>query len=186
MEQEREQNKKNRKSKRFLWIKLVIAGILIVFVILIAILNYSGSWNQDKKYITSNSFSLTSFNESKYIYHLDAKKDISTTSIYFLIQSEENETHTIEIAIYTTAEFHLELDDENKPKLPSFETYSLKFSKTIDFTTSMNEEMTKEEMESEASKYKYNLEMNFNSDEIIVYIHLLDEFDIKSFTFIFE
>ena len=50
----------------------------------------------------------------------------------------------------------------------------------------MNKEMTKEEMEAEASKYKYNLEMNFNSDEIIVYIHLLDEFDIKSFTFIFE
>lgn len=186
MEELEEKNEKNRTGKRFLWLKLVIAGVFIVFVILIAILNYSSSWNQDKRYITSDSFSLTSFNESKYIYHLDAKKDISTTSIYFLIQSEENETHTIEIAIYTTSEFQLELDDENKPKLPSFETYSLKFSETIDFTTSMNKEMTKEEMELEASKYKYNLEMNFNRDEIIVYIHLLDEFDIKAFTFIFE
>ena len=94
----------------------------------------------------------------------------------------ENEIHTIEIKIYTTKEFKIESDEEQKPILPNLSTYEQKFNQTIEFKSS-----SYENYEEELIKYEHELSMYFKpEEEVIVYVKLFDELNIKSFTFMFE
>lgn len=174
----------NESEKKPLLFKIkIIVGIIIgIFLIIVALLNYSGSNFVSDKIIDSSNFTLTSFGESEYIYNYSPEKEKTTNKLYFILDVGENEIHTIEIKIYTTKEFKIESDEEQKPILPNLSTYEQKFNQTIEFKSS-----SYENYEEELIKYEHELSMYFKpEEEVIVYVKLFDELNIKSFTFMFE
>ena len=127
-------NESENKKKPLLFKIKIIAGIIIgIFLIIVALLNYSGSNFVSDKIIDSSSFNLTNFGETEYIYNYSPSKEKTTNKLYFILDVGENEIHTIEIKIYTTKEFKIEEDEEHKPVLPNLATYEQKFNQTIKF-----------------------------------------------------
>lgn len=177
-------------GKKSLKFKLIVIGIAVftLFAIIIAMMNYGSSGSgSDKMTITSSKFKITEITERNYIYTYEESLDLTTNSIYFLLNGNSGEVYTVEIHIYTGEELSFEYDEENKIKMPTFASYQERFNKTIDFKFTTTDNMSSEEIEAEANKYKYDLTMDFNNNkETIVYIRISENMNVNMFSFIFE
>lgn len=163
-----EDKKEESVGKKSLKLKLIVIGIAVftLFAIIIAMMNYgtSGSGN-DKMTVPSSKFKSTEIDDRNYIYTYEESLDLTTKSIYFLLNGNSGEVYTIEIHIYTGEELSFEYDEENNIKMPTFASYQERFNKTIDFKFTTTDNMSPEEIEAEANKYKYDLTMDFSNNK---------------------
>ncbi len=135
-----EDKKEESIGKKSLKLKLIIIGIVVftLFAIIIAMMNYGTSGSgSNKMTVPSSKFKSTEIDDRNYIYTYEESLDLTTNSIYFLLNGNSGEVYTIEIHIYTGEELSFEYDDKRKKKgvkgefLPPFSTIDksqLKFS----------------------------------------------------------
>lgn len=178
------------KNPLVLKIKIIIGVIIAVFLILVAILNYGGgkSDNLNSFNISSDSFTYTQITSQDYIYDYKSSIESETDCIYLLLDCETGENVTLTIEIYSyEGSFEIPVDDNNNYVLPDFTSFNQLFSKTIDFIHEDTENLSEEEIEEMANKYKHSIKIDFNpSSTIIVYIKSEESFEINKLSFIFE
>ena len=178
------------KNPLVLKIKIIIGVIIAVFLILVAILNYGGGKSDNLNYfnISSDSFTCTQITNQDYIYDYKSSIESETDCIYLLLDCETGENVTLTIEIYSyEGSFEIPVDDNNNCVLPDFTSFNQLFSKTIDFIHEDTENLSEDEIEEMANKYKHSIEIDFTPDStIIVYIKSEESFEINKLSFIFE
>lgn len=170
-------------------IKIIVGVVLAVFLILVAILNYSGGkFVSSSASISSDMFTKTEITPNDYIYNYKHLNQITTDEAYFLLECETDENVTLTIEIYSYEDsFEIPIDENNNFVLPDFTSFNQLFSKTIDFIHEDTENLSDEEIEELANKYKHSIEIDFNPEStIIVYVKNEESFDINKLSFIFE
>lgn len=178
-----------KKNPAVIKAKIIAGVVLLIFFTIVGILNYMNQGSGASVSISSDYFNRIDITEKDFIYTYQSPKEHQTNILYFLLDLETGEKITMSINIYTYDKiFELEKDEDDKPKLPTFEGFSNEFSKKITFEAEGEKtSYSNEEIDEMANKYKYDLDINFEPTKTtIVYVKLEEEWQINKFSFFFE